>query len=97
MICPLIAGTDDEQDRQTCLNCPYPCCLYELPQEHAAKMVRDIKIRHADTPGKSEGQLAATFAVSPRTVQRAPAANLQHVDDKFYDHKNSATTCRGHK
>ena len=57
----------------TCLNCPYPTCIYELPggRQHWLKGARGREvIRLFTTGGKSIKELASTFGISRRTVQR---------------------------
>jgi hypothetical protein len=63
---------------QSCLNCRLPVCIYE---EHGGKQKllkqnRALEMeRLHDGENKSVGEIAAVFAVSKRTVQRA----LRHI------------------
>ena len=65
----------------SCLNCPLPHCVYELPRgrQRWLKKQRDKEMARlfaAERQGVKE--LAQSFGVSPRTVQRA-LKNYQSV------------------
>ena len=57
----------------SCLNCPLPRCIYELPggRQRWLKEMRDREVlrRFADE-GKGAKELALIFGVSQRTIQR---------------------------
>lgn len=58
----------------SCLNCPFPQCLYEQPRgkQRWLKKARDREIvRLFQSKGKSVKELAQVFGVSERTIQRA--------------------------
>lgn len=58
----------------SCLNCPFPDCVYELPggRQRWLKRKRDAEINRLFTAeGKTAGELAGMFGISLRTVQRA--------------------------
>jgi len=58
----------------SCLNCPFASCLYDQPggRQHFTQKLRDREILRLFTAGKhGVAELAAIFAVSQRTVQRA--------------------------
>ena len=57
-----------------CLSCPFTRCLYDEPggRQHFTKRLRDKKILRLFTVEKQGvAELAAMFAISQRTVQRA--------------------------
>jgi hypothetical protein len=57
----------------SCLNCPFPCCVYEIPRGKQAfiKGQRDSEIAKLFLEGnRNVPELARHFAVSVRTVQR---------------------------
>ena len=57
----------------SCLNCPFPKCLYEQPRgkESCVKKARDREIvRLYNTKGKDVKELALIFGVSVRTIER---------------------------
>lgn len=56
-----------------CLDCPFPQCLYDEPRgrQHWLKELRNREITRLFKKGWKVGELAATFEVSERTVQRA--------------------------
>jgi len=57
----------------SCLNCPLPKCIYELPggRQQWLKGLRDKEVvRLFSTEGKGIKELALRFGVSQRTVQR---------------------------
>jgi len=58
---------------KSCLNCPFPKCIYELPRgrQHWLKKLRDKEMVKLFTLGKGIKELAQIFGVSQRTVQRA--------------------------
>ncbi len=63
----------------SCLNCPFPRCVYELPRgrQRWLKRQRDKEIvRLFAIEGKEIQELAQSFSVSLRTVQRALKNNL---------------------
>ena len=58
----------------SCLSCPFARCLYDEPggRQHFTKRLRDKKILRLFTVEKQGvAELAAMFAISQRTVQRA--------------------------
>lgn len=58
----------------SCLNCPFPRCVYESPRgrQRWLKRQRNREMtRLFTTEGKGVKELAQSFNVSPRTVQRA--------------------------
>ena len=58
----------------SCLNCPFPRCIYDEPGggQHWLKRRRDREITRLFTDeGKRVKELAVNFGVSQRTVQRA--------------------------
>ena len=58
----------------SCLNCPLPKCVYEEPRgkQRWLKRLRAREMsRLFTTEGKKTTELARSFGVSPRTVQRA--------------------------
>ncbi len=56
-----------------CLNCPFPQCLYDEPRGRLRwmKTLRDREIARRFKSGEKVNELAETFEVSLRTVQRA--------------------------
>ena len=56
----------------SCLNCPFPDCLEGEPWGKARflKRRRAEKMLELKKAGKSVGEIARIFGVSPRTVQR---------------------------
>lgn len=57
----------------SCLNCSLPKCIYELPggKQHWLKRLRDKEvITLFTTEGKEIKEIASTFGISQRTVQR---------------------------
>lgn len=57
----------------SCLNCPFPRCIYDEPggKQRFIKDLRNQEILRLYTDGKEMEELAITFGVSQRTVQRA--------------------------
>ncbi len=58
---------------RSCLNCPLPVCVYEMPggRHHWLKHQRDREmVRLFVDEGKRVKELAKSFDVSERTVQR---------------------------
>jgi hypothetical protein len=57
----------------SCLNCPFARCIYDEPggKQQFIKRLRNQEILRLYTNGKEIEELAATFGVSQRTVQRA--------------------------
>jgi len=58
----------------SCLNCPFPDCIYELPggRQRWLKRQREHEMsRLFAREGKTVKELAVMFGVSQRTVQRA--------------------------
>ncbi len=58
----------------SCLNCPFPQCIYEQPRgrQRWLKRLREREmIRRFTTEGRGIKELAVMFGVSQRTVQRA--------------------------
>ncbi|MDH5696301.1 MAG: helix-turn-helix domain-containing protein [Dehalococcoidia bacterium] len=57
----------------SCLNCPFPECIYAQPggKQQWLKRLRDEEvIRLFTTQGKGVKELASVFGVSRRTIQR---------------------------
>jgi hypothetical protein len=56
-----------------CLKCPFPQCVYDTPHGRQGwlKNMRNKEIRKIYNSGKNVKELAETFGVSRRTVQRA--------------------------
>jgi len=57
----------------SCLSCPFTRCIYDEPggKQHFIKRLRNQEILRLYTSGKEIEELAATFGVSQRTIQRA--------------------------
>ncbi len=58
----------------SCLNCPFPHCVYELPggRQRWLKKTRDSEINRLFAgEGKEVNELAKMYGISQRTVQRA--------------------------
>ncbi len=58
----------------SCLNCPFPQCIYEQPRgrQHWLKKLRAGEIKRLfATEGRGLRELAIMFGVSQRTIQRA--------------------------
>jgi len=69
--CELATGYLEHQSR--CAECPFPRCIYEEPRgrQRWLKRLRDREIvRQFTTQGKGIAELALTFGISQRTVQR---------------------------
>ena len=67
----------------SCLNCPFPRCVYEQPRgrQRWLKKLRDKEIARLFTgEGKGVKELALVFGVSSRTVQRALRDTLSKGD-----------------
>jgi hypothetical protein len=58
---------------ESCLKCPFPVCVYEQPRGKRSwlKRQRDKEIVRLFAEGKRVKELAKSFGVSRRTVQRA--------------------------
>ena len=59
---------------KSCLNCPFPKCIYDQPggRQRWLKRLRDRNmVRLFTTEDKEVKELALRFGVSQRTVQRA--------------------------
>lgn len=58
---------------KSCLECPFPKCLYEEPRgrQRWMKQTRDREIKRLFKKGKKVKELAGIFGVSQRTIQRA--------------------------
>jgi len=57
----------------SCLDCPMPRCRYDeqIGRKRMSKRLRDVEIlREHKSGSKSVGELAKSFGVSRRTVQR---------------------------
>ena len=64
----------------SCLNCPFPECIYELPggRQRWIKCQREKEMSRLFTgEGKTVKDLASIFNVSKRTVQRALRRTLR--------------------
>ncbi len=58
----------------SCLNCPFPQCVYEQPRgrQRWLKRLREKEmVRLFSSEGKGVKELALIFGVSQRTIQRA--------------------------
>jgi hypothetical protein len=57
----------------SCLDCPFPYCIREEPWGKAKflKRLRAARMTELKKQGKSVKEIAGTFGVSVRTVQRA--------------------------
>ena len=66
----------------SCLRCPFPKCLYDEPRgrQRWLKGLRNKEINRLFTGGQGVKELAATFGVSQRTVQRALKSALQRTE-----------------
>jgi len=62
---------------QSCLECPYPQCLYDEPggRQRWLKEMRNREINKLFTTGWKVKELALLFDVSQRTIQRALKEN----------------------
>jgi len=58
---------------QSCLECPYPQCLYDEPRgrQQWLKELRNKEIKKLFINGWKVRELALLFGVSQRTIQRA--------------------------
>ncbi len=57
----------------SCLNCPFPRCIFELPggKQHWLRRKRDREVVRLFTgEGRGMKELASMFGISQRTVQR---------------------------
>jgi len=60
--------------QSSCLNCPFPKCIYDQyggKQRWLKRLRDDEMVRLFTTTGKGIKELALSFGVSQRTVQRA--------------------------
>ena len=64
---------------QSCLNCPFPRCVYEIPRgrQHFLKGRRNQQILQQHHQGKDVKELAMSFGISQRTIQRVLKADRQ--------------------
>jgi len=62
---------------RSCLECPYPQCLYDAPRGHQQwlKEMRNNEIGKLFAAGWKVKELALLFGLSQRTVQRALKEN----------------------
>jgi len=70
---------------ESCLNCPFPECIYDHPRGKISKLkaIRDDKIIKIYREGNhSLSEVAAEFNVSIRTVQRALAGRRKKNERK---------------
>jgi len=70
MGCPLIAGKTQDEEREICLNCPLPQCIFDSGAKNPFLQDRDIQIISLASQGKTVAQLAEMFNLSQRTIQR---------------------------
>lgn len=65
----------------SCLNCPFPQCLYEIPRgrQQWIKQARNTEVIRLFSQGWKVKELAVLFGVSQRTVQRALKYNPRDV------------------
>ena len=71
---------------ESCLNCPFPECIYDEPggKQHWLKRMRAKEMaRLFTTRGKGIKELAQMFGVSQRTVQRALKLALGDSDRRI--------------
>ena len=63
---------------QSCLECPYPQCLYDEPRgrQQWLKELRNKEINKLFSVGWKVKELALVFGVSQRTIQRALKENF---------------------
>jgi hypothetical protein len=82
MNCKLIKGKTQKQERQTCLNCPFPQCIFDfehtglippvaLSLSKGQKARRNAQIRQLTSQGHTTAELQTIFQISPRTIKRA--------------------------
>ena len=64
---------------QSCLECPYPQCLYDEPRgrQQWLKELRNKEIGKLFTSGWKVKELALLFGVSQRTIQRALKSEMR--------------------
>ena len=66
----------------SCLNCSFPQCIYDEPggRQHWLKKMRNREIaRLFINEGKGAKELALTFGVNQRTIQRALQSSLSNL------------------
>lgn len=79
----------------SCLHCPFPQCIYELPggRQRWLKKLRDREIARLFNERKGVKELALMFGVSQRTVQRAlgsfPSTSRTPLSSPLVKVKNS--------
>lgn len=76
----------------SCLNCPFPKCIYDQPggRQRWLKRQRDREVaRQFTAEGKGVKEIARSFGVSSRTVQRALKTYLK--GDRNEGNHNSNT------
>ena len=58
---------------ESCLECPFPQCLYEKPggRKRWLKRARNREIKRLFNAGRKVKELVAIFGVSKRTIHRA--------------------------
>jgi len=63
---------------QSCLECPYPQCLYDEPRgrQQWLKELRNKEINKLFSVGWKVKELALLFGISQRTIQRALKENF---------------------
>ena len=54
----------------SCLECPFPYCIYESGSVNYFREQRNAKIIQMDKEGKTVGQIAVEMGIGGRTVQR---------------------------
>ena len=73
------------ESASSCLNCPLPLCVYDEPggRQRLLKRQRGQEmVRMYTTEGKGVKELAETFKVSQRTVQRALKKAFSEVTNR---------------
>ena len=54
----------------SCLNCPFPSCIYEGGSANYSREQRNAKIIQMDKEGKTVGQIAVEMGIGRRQVER---------------------------
>ena len=70
---------------ESCLNCPFPQCVYDEPRgrQRRQKKLRNNEIaRLFSDESKEVKELATIFGVSQRTIQRALKSSLLTAEQK---------------
>jgi hypothetical protein len=80
----------------SCLNCPFPYCLYDEPRgkQRWLKQVRDQEIIRMFKNGSGTKELGIIFGLSRRTIQRA-LKNATKVSTYQADRRENEIVKRG--